>query len=156
MKNITLTVSKEKVYEAVAETTSYIGVKMPSEEDIYSRVSTKESDRTFLDRMWVEACAVATNRLRRFISDVSKNYELSSDTFHAELTVPSAFMNALTDSVNSALHSFFVYYILARWFKYTNREEVATYMFEADEFIEDVLRKINYQQTPRRRKISPF
>ena len=156
MKNITLSVSKEKVYDAVAEITAYIAVKMPSEEDIYSRVSTKESDRTFLDRMWVEACGVATYRLRRFITDVSEHYETNSDTFRTELTVPSSFLRALTDSVNSALHSFFVYYIVAKWFKYTNREEVSSYMFEAEDYIEDAIRKINYQQTPRRRKVSPF
>ena len=99
---------------------------------------------------------MATYRLRRFISDVSKHHEASSDTFSAELAVPSSYMRVLTDSVNSSMHSFFVYYIAAKWFKYTNREEVASYMFEAEDYIDDAIRKINYQQAPRRRKVSPF
>ena len=156
MENITLTVSKEKVYDAVAEITAYTAVKMPSEEDVYSLISTKESDRTFLDRMWVEACSEVTYRLRRFILNVSQHHEESSDKFITELAVPSSYLYTFTDSINSALHSFFVYYIAAKWFKYTNREAVAYYMLEADKYIDDAIRKINYQQTPRRRKLSPF
>jgi hypothetical protein len=52
--------------------------------------------------------------------------------------------------MNKSLFSYFVSFILSRWFKISNKEEADTYMADATAMMDDVMRKIYYRSAPTR------
>ena len=154
MNNITLTVNKANVYTEVAKTTSYAGAKMQGDEGAYERVFTTDADRMMLERFWAEASNVATGKLRRHIVRVtsypeSHGVELDRN-YEVELTLSSSFDPALTNSISSSLFSFFVYYIIGKWFGFSNKNDAPAYIVDADLQMEEVLRKIFHRKKPQR------
>ena len=126
MADIVLTVNKEKVYEEVAQTTSYTGAKM-DDEHAYERIFTTDEDKSMLERFWNESKNTVCNSLKKILLseiEASGEYQLS-------LGVSSSFDEALTESMNRSLFSFFVMSITAKWYTFTNKEEATGYATEA-------------------------
>lgn len=151
---VQLTIDKEKVYEEVAKTTSYTGAKMVDDENAYTRIFTTDEDRLMLERFWREACAGATDLFKPFIKSVSdqsiiESVDMTSD-YEVVLEISSMYDDNLTDSVQSSLFSYFVDYILARWYKITNKEEAESYGLEAAGMLDDIKSKIYYRMKPHR------
>ena len=67
MINITLTVNKEKVYEEVAQTTSYTGAKM-DDEHAYDRIFTTDEDKSMLERFWNECRNTVCNSMKKVLN----------------------------------------------------------------------------------------
>lgn len=154
MIEVTLTVSKQRVYDEVAKTTSYAGAKMQGDDSAYDRIFTTDSDRSMLERFWTEACNAATEQLKKFIVEVSDNSEgntidLSRD-YVVKLELSSSYDNNLTESVQASLFSFFVSVIVAKWYKFTNKEEIESYGADALGMMNDVMGKIFYRKKPTR------
>jgi hypothetical protein len=154
MIEVTLTVSKQRVYDEVAKTTSYTGAKMQGDDSAYDRIFTTDSDRSMLERFWAEACNAATEQLKKFIVEVSDNSEgntidLSRD-YVVKLELSSSYDNNLTESVQASLFSFFVSVIVAKWYKFTNKEEIESYGADALGMMNDVMSKIFYRKKPTR------
>lgn len=156
MQDITLTVSKSKVWHEVAKATSYTGAKMVSAEDpeAYDRIFTTDQDREMMERYWVEACSLATSQLREWVkavddqpihhgADVSSDYEVT-------LSVADAWPTALQDSVQASLLSFILATILSKWYRLTNKGETEAYGSEAAAHLLDVERKIFQRKRPAR------
>jgi len=143
MIDITLTVNKEKVYEEVAQTTSYTGAKM-EDEHAYDRIFTTDEDKSMLERFWNESKNTVCNSLKKILLneiEASGEYQLS-------LGVSSSFDEALTESMNRSLFSFFVMSITAKWYTFTNKEEATGYATEAAIYMEDVMRKAFFKKRP--------
>lgn len=143
MIDITLTVNKEKVYEEVAQTTSYTGAKM-EDEHAYDRIFTTDEDKSMLERFWNESKNTVCNSLKKILLneiEASGEYQLS-------LGVSSSFDEALTGSMNRSLFSFFVMSITAKWYTFTNKEEATGYATEAAIYMEDVMRKAFFKKRP--------
>lgn len=143
MIDITLTVNKEKVYEEVAQTTSYTGAKM-EDEHAYDRIFTTDEDKSMLERFWNESKNTVCNSLKKILLneiEASGEYQLS-------LGVSSLFDEALTESMNRSLFSFFVMSITAKWYTFTNKEEATGYATEAAIYMEDVMRKAFFKKRP--------
>lgn len=158
MKNITLSVSKERVYDEVAKSTSYIGAKMASDDTAYSRIFTKDSDRLLLERFWAETCSAVTDQLKRFIvsvnSHVVSNVIDMENDYEAELKVSDLFDETLGDSINTSLFNCFVASISSKWFKYTNREEVESYSLESAGYLDEVVTQLYHRVRPIRPTIN--
>lgn len=158
MKNITLSVSKERVYDEVAKSTSYVGAKMTSDDAAYSRIFTKDSDRLLLERFWAETCSAVTDQLKRFIvsvnSHVVSNVIDMENDYEVELKVSELFDEALIDSIETSLFNCFVASITSKWFKYTNREEVESYSLESAGYLDEILAKIYHRVRPTRPTIN--
>ena len=95
MKNIELKINKARVYDEVAKTTSYTGVKMQGDESAYDRIFTTDADREMLERFWVEACNGATEQFKPFLVSVtdqpmSHGVELDKD-YEVKLELSSSF-----------------------------------------------------------------
>ena len=143
MADIVLTVNKEKVYEEVAQTTSYTGAKM-DDEHAYERIFTTDEDKSMLERFWNESKNTVCNSLKKILLseiEASGEYQLS-------LGVSSSFDEALTESMNRSLFSFFVMSITAKWYTFTNKEEATGYATEAATYMEDVMRKAFFKKRP--------
>ena len=143
MIDIILTVNKEKVYEEVAQTTSYTGAKM-DDEHAYERIFTTDEDKSMLERFWNESKNTVCNSLKKILLseiEASGEYQLS-------LGVSSSFDEALTESMNRSLFSFFVMSITAKWYTFTNKEEATGYATEAAIYMEDVMRKAFFKKRP--------
>ena len=145
MIDITLTVNKEKVYEEVAQTTSYTGAKM-DDEHAYERIFTTDEDKSMLERFWNESKNTVCNSLKKILlSEIE-----ASEEYRLSLGLSSSFDEALTESMNRSLFSFFVMNITAKWYTFTNKEEATGYATEAATYIEDIMRKAFFKKKPTR------
>ena len=159
MIEVTLTVNKANVYNEVEKTTGYTGAKIEEGgESAYDRIRTTDEDRELLERFWSEACNAATERLKRFIVSVteypeSHGVELDRN-YVVDLELSSRYDTALNQSVQTSLFSFFVLYIVSRWFKVANKQETESYAQDAASMMDDVMRKIFYKKKPTR--VSPI
>ena len=152
MENIVFTVNKMHVYNEVAKTTGYTGAKMLGDESAYERIFTSDEDRLLLERFWNEACNVATGVFRQFMVSVSSAAEshcmLLERNYEITVSPVSNYNSALNDSIGSSLYSFFVNYIVSRWYRFTNKGEADMFASEATAQIEDVSRKLYHRQKP--------
>lgn len=152
MIEVTLTVSKQLVYDEVAKTTSYTGSKMADDDKAYDRIFTTDGDRTMIERFWTEACNAATEQMKRFIVSVSDNSENNtvdlSRNYVAQLELSSSYDNNLTESVQASLFSFFVLAIVSKWYKFTNKDEAGTYAADAVGMMNDVMGKLYHRKKP--------
>ena len=147
MINITLTVKKEKVYEEVAQTTSYTGAKM-DDEHAYDRIFTTDEDKSMLERFWNECRNTVCNSMKKVL-----NLESETDgVFSLALELSNSFDEALTESMQRSLFSFFVMNITAKWYTFTNKEEATGYATEAATYLEDIMRKAYFKKRPVRPK----
>ena len=145
MKNITLIVNKESVYEEIAQTTSYTGAKM-SDDSAYDLIFTTDEDKSMLERFWNESKNTVCNSLKKeLIVEVEKDgkYELS-------LGLSNSFDENLMESMQRSLFSFFVMNITSKWYTFTNKEEATPYAAEAATYMEDVMRKALFKKKPMR------
>lgn len=138
-----LTINKEEVYNEVAKTTSYTGDKM-DDETAYDRIFTTDEDKTMLERFWDESKNTIANSLKRILL----NEQEKDGTYTLLLGLSSSFDEALTNSMQRSLFSFFVMNITAKWYTFTNKDEVSGYAAESVTYIDDIMRKAFYKKKP--------
>lgn len=147
MKEITITINKEEVYEEVAQTTSYSGAKMEGGDDkTYDRIFTTEADRSQLERFWNESCVAVCEALKEFVKEERND----NDSITVELELSSSFDKALEPAIKKELFSFFVMNIVGKWYVFTNKREAAEVSGTATGMLEGVKRKVYYRRKPRR------
>lgn len=152
MISATLTVAKDAVMEEVMKTTSYAGKKtdeavplQEGQESAYDRMRATEYDKEQLARFWDEATSMATGRMSRWIKCVTND-----TSYTAELSLSSRWEEHLQPSMQASLFSFFVSFIIARWFTLSAKEDADTYMAAANTMLDDVMRKIYHRSAPER------
>lgn len=145
MIEVTLTVEKESVYEEVAKTTSYTGAKM-ADKDAFDRIFTTDEDKSLLERFWSESKNTVANSLKRVLL-----HEQEADgAYSLRLGLSSSFDEALEDSMQRSLCSFFVMNVTAKWYTFTNKQEATGYASEAATYIDDIMRKAFFKKKPTR------
>lgn len=154
MITIAFTVNKSNVYDEVAKTSSYTGAKSKDDESAYDRIFTTDDDRMMLERFWLEACNVVVEIVKPFLSSdctlqESHGINLNSNLV-LNLSMPSSYDTNLNSSVSTSLYSFFVYSILSKWFKFTNKEDTESYSASAEKLLSDISKKIYYRKKPTR------
>lgn len=154
MQTVTFTVNKANVYDEVAKTTAYTGAKAQDEKVSYERIFATDEDRLALERFWAEASNAVTDLFKPFLTSVTSQPEGQgvdiTRNFVAVLEISGSYDTALNDSIGSSLFSFFSLFIVGKWFKYTNKDDAASYANEAAGMLEDVKSKIYYRKKPRR------
>jgi hypothetical protein len=138
-----LTINKEAVYNEVAKTTSYTGDKM-DDKTAYDRIFTTDEDKTMLERFWDESKNTIANSLKRILL----NEQEKDGTYTLLLGLSSSFDEPLTNSMQRSLFSFFVMNITAKWYTFTNKDEVSVYAAESVTYIDDIMRKAFYKKKP--------
>lgn len=159
MKEVILKVNKAQVYDEVAKTTSYAGLKAMTKDDMasYSRMFTTDEDRMMLERFWNETCDMVTDTLKPFLSSVSEvkishGVELSRD-YSITLEMGNSYDERLTESINNSIYSYFVQSITGKWFAFGDKEEVEPYLKGASAFLTEALQKLYYKKKPVRTPI---
>lgn len=163
MKEITLTVRKGLVYNEVAKTTSYTGAKLLTDEDpqAYERIFTTDDDRLLLERFWYEAANNITMEIPvSLIKSISKHHatngvEPDAD-YIAELQMPDNFAEVLTNTIETTMYSFFVAYIISKWYDNQEKKEAASYAQQAESFLAAFSALLNRRKKPVRRPLRPF
>ncbi len=140
----TLIIDKAKVYEEIAQTTSYTGTKMQNDPDAYKRIFTTDADQSQLERFWSESCIIVCQTLKKYL--VSDKETDGGHEFEMEFS--KSFDAALLPSMRDELFSFFVMNITAKWYAYSNKEEAPQYAATALSLIEGVHRKACYKRRP--------
>ena len=146
MITVKININKDKVYDEVAQTTSYTGAKMDGDEGAYERIFTTDSDRSQLERFWNESRGALCQTLKNFLeseTEVDGNYELT-------LSLSSSYDTALNETLQKDVMSFFVLSITAKWFVITNKQEATGYAASSAQMLESVLRKVYHKKRPRR------
>lgn len=156
MVELILHIQKLSVYDEVAKTTSYTGAKMQEDEGAYDRIFTTDADRLMLERFWNEACDGATEQLKPFLNsavtqNVSHGVDLTAD-YDVTLALSNSYDRNLDASVLTSLYSYFVSFIVSRWYKFTNKNEAESYFNDAVGMMDDVMRKLYYRKKPTRVK----
>lgn len=154
MQEVTLTIDKSKVWHEIAKTTSYTSQKMVEDATAYDRIFTTDEDREMLERFWVEACSLATDALKPWLSSVDSQpihhgVDMTTD-YEATLSMSDRYDTNLTDSAQAALFSFFVATILSKWYRLTNKGETEAYATEAAAMLQTVEQKLYYKKKPTR------
>lgn len=155
MTTVELNINKANVYVEVAKTSSYSGAKMIDENpNAYEKIFTTDEDRMLLERFWREACNQVTDLLKPFITAVSElseshGIDISAD-YTATLSLSNSYDTNLTNSIESSLFSFCTNYIIAEWYKFTNKQEASSFAKEAAAMLLDVKAKIYFKKKPTR------
>lgn len=147
---ITLTISQSAVLEEVANTTSYIGLKM-DDEAAMDRIPTVDEDKKMLTRFWSESRAEVAKMFIRILASEGMN----EDNYVLTLNVTEHFNTALVPSMETGLFSFFVNNIVGLWCMYTNKAEAMDYMERGRALLEDVQEKGHYEKI-HTRPMHPF
>lgn len=166
---VTLTVQKYYVYGDVQMYSSYSGAKLTDQDtSAYNRIRSTDDDRQLLERFWMEACNGATDQLRPFLIRLIRTTNDPSteptgtpqrtmdlaDNYSVELDLSTGFdVTALRDSVEGSLHTYFVNYIISRWYQFANKDEAEKYGTNAAAAMDDVMRKIYSRKKPVRTPI---
>ncbi len=145
MIDITFTINKKAVYEEVAQTTSYTGAKM-DDENAYDRIFTTDEDLSMLERFWNESKNTVCNTTKKLLTSESE----TDGVFTLALQLSASFDEALTESMQRSLFSFFVMNITAKWYTFTNKQEATGYATEAATYLEDIMRKAYFKKKPMR------
>lgn len=147
MASITLNVNKADVWSEVAKTSGYTGDKMTdTDKNAYERILITDEDQNSLQRFWEEAVAVANDQLKEMLEMASP---MNSD-YNVTLNVSRSYDTVLNASVQAALTSYFISAIVGRWYKFSNKSEADSYLSEAANMMDDVLRKLYSRKRPRR------
>lgn len=139
----------------VAKATSYTGAKMMADDPgAYDRIFVSDEEREMLERYWVEACSLATDTLKPWLSEVGSQpihhgVDITTD-YEATLSMSDRYDASLTDSVQAALLSFFVATIQSKWYRLTNKGETEAYATEAAAMLQSVEQKLLYKKAPTR------
>lgn len=147
MPTIVLKVIKADVWNEVAKTSGYTGDKMTdTDENAYERILITDEDQKSLQRFWEEAAAVANDQLKEMLISASA---MNVD-YNVVLNVSRNYDTVLNPSVQAALTSYFISAIVGRWYKFSNKTEAESYLSEAADMMDDVLRKLYSRKRPRR------
>jgi len=150
MISATFTVPKAEVYNEVAKTTSYTGIKMSGED--YARIFTTDEDRMMLERFFNEAANGLTDVLKPFLVSVSDTSPLHcvdlTRNYVVSLELSSSYDENLNGSVESSMFSYFTNFIVGNWYKFANKEEAETYMATAASMVMDIKSKIYFRKKP--------
>lgn len=146
MKTLSITVTRDTVYEEVSKTTSFDGAKKDAEDGTYERVMTTEDDRQMLARYFDEAAQAAEAAL----SDLPTDDTTDGEQWGVTLRLPDAFNDKAAQSINADMFSYFCESILGKWYATTLYDVSERHTLLSAGFLQDALRKIWFRAAPSR------
>lgn len=161
MIDIELKVIKADVYDEVAKTTSYEAAKAVDDEEAYERVFTVDADQDMLERFWDEACSIASDTMKRFITSVKDTVAVTgsdgktstADGYDVCLSLSGSYDDNLTAGMQKSLRSFFVNAIVCKWDKFANKGSVKSYEEDTNAALDDIVSKMFYRKKPQRKAV---
>lgn len=143
---ITLSISKKKVFKEVAQTTSYTGAKMDDDKGAYARIATVDENEPELQRFWNESRAEVAQMFIRMLA--REGMADDGDTYELVLNVSVAFDTSLLESMELGLFSYFVQNITGKWYVFTNKKEAGAFTDRGSALLEEVKEKAFFKKKP--------
>ncbi len=158
METITVHVFQDEVYDEVAKVTDYTGAKLiDADAKARDRILATDNDLSDLSRFWEESVLVANERFKEMlVSGATMDYanigteQRKRLNYEAVIEVSKSFDKGLKDNVQSALRNFFIFSIIAQWFKLANKEEATNYFEQAGEMMTGAERLLYSRRRPTR------
>lgn len=148
MKTVKIIILRSGVLGEVAKATAYAGVKTTGDVAAdFDRIATVESDSDLLSRFWTEAAVVITTRFREFIV----NADYSGAELNLTLSLSSSYDESQTPALSSALYSYMVRAITAKWYAFTLKGEAPQEAAAAETLLADAAARCYWRRPPRRR-----
>lgn len=149
MKTINISFTNVDIFQELAKTTAYTGVKNESDDTgaVINRVATVEEDSCLLQRYWEMACSELIEKLKRFVTSAVSN----TDSLSLTLETSGAYDDSLTPSLKTDIFSFLVASIAARWFRMVWKERAEEYCLEATAKLTEAERKLYHRKRPERK-----
>ena len=116
------------------------------DENAYDRIFTTDEDQSILGRFWNESKNTVCNTTKKLLASESE----TNGVFTLDMQLSASFDEALTESMQRSLFSFFVMNITAKWYTFTNKQEATGYATEAATYLEDIMRKAYFKKKPMR------
>lgn len=143
MREYTLKVDKDKVYNEVALRTAYVGAKT-GDEASYKSIAVTEYDNEMLDRFWNESKHSATHA----IGEMLKYEEEDGGIWEVTVSLPQTFNESLLPTIVGGLSNFFITNIAAKWYVITNKADAADTAASAVAILTDVVRALMSRVRP--------
>lgn len=126
MRDIRISINKDKVYEEVAKTTAYIGGKTldANGKSLYDQVFVTDSDREMLEGYWnaaIDDVSVALDSVLAWQTSYSGEEEAFG------LRVSNLFKESLIKTLQSSVFSYVVNKIVAGWCSVVATDKVENY-----------------------------
>lgn len=148
---ITFELTRSDIYTEVEKTSAYVGDKMIGQEDAYQRIRATDENRELLQRYFNEALSEVTQIIKGFYES-TRNI---GDIVCIDLSVPNNFDQRLEKDIENTMFSFFVNFILSRWFIITNKEEATIYIQETDNLKKELQQKLYARRRPTSSHVNP-
>lgn len=131
MRDIRISINRDKVYEEVAKTTAYIGGKSldVNGKSLYDQVFVTDADREMLEGYWNAAIcdvSVALDSVLAFENSDSGEEE----TFR--LRVSNLFKESLAKTLETTAFSYVVNKIVAEWCLVVSKDKAEDYLSKAN------------------------
>ena len=147
MQTITISITKATVLDEVAKTTDYTGSKLiGTDASARDRIFATDDDLETLDRFWDDAVVGLEERFR----EVFNSADTTDGTYNFKCERSDKYNSSLNNSVTDAVMSYFVAYIVGRWFNFVNKEGVADYLTLADDGLATAERLLYNRKRPSR------
>ena len=149
MNYIEILIEKTKIFEDLSLTSSYTGVKTPTERqaEFFDRVATIEEDAPLLNRYWHECNGELASLLRDFIMSA----DFGEEATFLKLMAGSAYDESLTPSLKNDIISFVANEMAAKWQEMTFPENAGKYAEAATRFITAAKSKLLHHKAPIRK-----
>lgn len=152
MANLSISITKNSIYEEVAKTTAYLGAKnkLDDGKSAFDQIFVTDADLAMIERFYNESKDALLNLLKRFMPTIGSS---TNGNINWTLSMPSRFDTNMSDSITSSATSFIVNSIVAKWCEITANDKVKEYADNAASLLLDIKDKVFNKTKPTRTKI---
>lgn len=152
MANLSISITKNSIYEEVAKTTAYLGAKnkLDDGKSAFDQIFVTDADLAMIERFYNESKDALLNLLKRFMPTIGSS---TDGNINWTLSMPSRFDTNMSDSITSSATSFIVNSIVAKWCEITANDKVKEYADNAASLLLDIKDKVFNKTKPTRTKI---
>lgn len=150
MKEVSLIVSRSRLYGEVARTTAYLGVKQaPSDNpgDHFDRLAVIDGDKALLDRLSNEAALALVEQIKGCVAAIN----LTDDLISVSLSLSDSYDTCLTVSVTGNFEAYMAAFVTARWLRLTLPEKEEVWAVESRRLLTEISSALYHRNPPRRR-----
>lgn len=149
--DLTLTISRSKVYDAVAQETVYIGGRSSAADvETYDKVFATDDDKQWLDIMFRDACSTLSLVLAEYATDATDLTANPADRgdYTMQLHLPDN-VNAVTlSALPSDAHNYVVTSVLTDYLARLGLENAEIYKAQGSSLVETIVNKLSERKRP--------
>lgn len=152
MANLSISITKNSIYEEVAKTTAYLGAKnkLDDGKSAFDQIFVTDADLAMIERFYNESKDALLNLLKRFMPTIGSS---TDGNINWTLSMSSRFDTNMSGSITSSATSFIVNSIVAKWCEITANDKVKEYADNAAALLLDIKDKVFNKTKPTRTKI---